>query len=304
MAIYYSPTTDGFYLTDELEYTVLPEDAFEVSKEQYNDLMAAQNDGRPIAYSPVIKDFEIFDPATGSTCCHFVKTKIDTIVAGDEGTRIEDDIVSLTVDESGVTQRITRGISYNDVAIKYEYLDEEGVFCLHPSYYEGAFYGADLGTDTLRWKNVYAFGVDATNITHNGTEINSKFGSTLTTTDNKRITLRAPNDTGLSNFDPAAIVTSILQGMGYGSTSLYGKVGAIALAAYDNTDGSLYAKQAGEVVAGSKLRQVSVYFDGSTYASEMRAGTSSQILSGTWRLLTGLYVKAGGFGLVLAVRMQ
>lgn len=62
MAIYYSPTTGGFYDTDFADYA-LPDDAVEITCEDHQALLAAQTagsviqpggDGRPVAVEPQV----------------------------------------------------------------------------------------------------------------------------------------------------------------------------------------------------------------------------------------------------------
>lgn len=146
--------------------------------------------------------------------------------------------------------------------------------------------------------------VSAPTVCINGTDITTIFGSSLSTSDNKRITLRSHSNAGLSNFDPAATIANILQGKGHGSTTIYGKVGAIGFFIYKSTDGAVCLP--GTIVAGTALKYVE--FD-ATQMSLLKVvpsgGNEPLAASGSWALLNSADQYGGNVNdhLVLAVRV-
>lgn len=128
------------------------------------------------------------------------------------------------------------------------------------------------------------------------TDVKAMFGASLDSTDNKRITLRSSNSTGLSNFDPASIIANVLQGKGYGSSTVFGKVGSIGLFWYI-TSGDI-SHEPGTIIAGTSLNYACFNAVAGTTAS------STAQIPGSWAILNLISSDvSSGMLLVLAVRV-
>ena len=174
----------------------------------------------------------------------------------------------------------------------------------------------DLGRAAARWRNLYVETVNTDDVLSNNestgqlqattayidtlhvglTDVKAMFGASLASTDNKRITLRSSNSTGLSNFDPASIIANVLQGKGYGSTTVFGKVGSIGLFWYI-TSGDI-SHEPGTIIAGTSLNYACFNAVAGTTAS------STAQIPGSWAILNLISSDASsGMLLVLAVRV-
>ena len=174
----------------------------------------------------------------------------------------------------------------------------------------------DLGRAAARWRNLYVETVNTDDVyssyestgqlqattayigtLHVGlTDVKAMFGASLASTDNKRITLRSSDSTGLSNFDPASIIANVLQGKGYGSTTVFGKVGSIGLFWYI-TSGDI-SHEPGTIIAGTSLNYACFNAVAGTTAS------STAQIPGSWAILNLISSDASsGMLLVLAVRV-
>ena len=174
----------------------------------------------------------------------------------------------------------------------------------------------DLGRADARWRNLYVETVNTDNVYSNYestgqlqattayidtlhvglTDVKAMFGASLASTDNKRITLRSSDSTGLSNFDPASIIANVLQGKGYGSTTVFGKVGSIGLFWYI-TSGDI-SHEPGTIIAGTSLNYACFNAVAGTTAS------STAQIPGSWAILNLISSDASsGMLLVLAVRV-
>lgn len=174
----------------------------------------------------------------------------------------------------------------------------------------------DLGRAAARWRNLYVETVNTDDVFSNYestgqlqattayidtlhvglTDVKAMFGASLASTDNKRITLRSSDSTGLSNFDPASIIANVLQGKGYGSTTVFGKVGSIGLFWYI-TSGDI-SHEPGTIIAGTSLNYACFNAVAGTTAS------STAQIPGSWAILNLISSDASsGMLLVLAVRV-
>ena len=174
----------------------------------------------------------------------------------------------------------------------------------------------DLGRAAARWRNLYVETVNTDDVLSNNestgqlqattayidtlhvglTDVKAMFGASLASTDNKRITLRSSDSTGLSNFDPASIIANVLQGKGYGSTTVFGKVGSIGLFWYI-TSGDI-SHEPGTIIAGTSLNYACFNAVAGTTAS------STAQIPGSWAILNLISSDASsGMLLVLAVRV-
>ena len=174
----------------------------------------------------------------------------------------------------------------------------------------------DLGRAAARWRNLYVETVNTDYVFSNNestgqlqattayidtlhvglTDVKAMFGASLASTDNKRITLRSSDSTGLSNFDPASIIANVLQGKGYGSTTVFGKVGSIGLFWYI-TSGDI-SHEPGTIIAGTSLNYACFNAVAGTTAS------STAQIPGSWAILNLISSDASsGMLLVLAVRV-
>ena len=174
----------------------------------------------------------------------------------------------------------------------------------------------DLGRAAARWRNLYVETVNTDYVLSNNestgqlqattayidtlhvglTDVKAMFGASLASTDNKRITLRSSDSTGLSNFDPASIIANVLQGKGYGSTTVFGKVGSIGLFWYI-TSGDI-SHEPGTIIAGTSLNYACFNAVAGTTAS------STAQIPGSWAILNLISSDASsGMLLVLAVRV-
>lgn len=174
----------------------------------------------------------------------------------------------------------------------------------------------DLGREAARWRNLYVETVNTDYVFSNNentgqlnattayidtlhvglTDVKAMFGASLASTDNKRITLRSSDSTGLSNFDPASIIANVLQGKGYGSTTVFGKVGSIGLFWY-NTSGDI-SHEPGTIIAGTSLNYACFNAVAGTTAS------STAQIPGSWAILNLISSDvSSGMLLVLAVRV-
>lgn len=128
------------------------------------------------------------------------------------------------------------------------------------------------------------------------TDATTMFGASLASTDNKRITLRSSANTGLSNFDPASIIANVLQGKGYGSTTVFGKVGSIGLFWYITSGDISY--EPGTIIAGTSLNYACFNAVAGTTSS------STAQIPGSWAILNLISSDvSSGMLLVLAVRV-
>lgn len=128
------------------------------------------------------------------------------------------------------------------------------------------------------------------------TDVKAMFGASLASTDNKRITLRSSDSTGLSNFDPASIIANVLQGKGYGSTTVFGKVGSIGLFWYIASGDISY--EPGTIIAGTSLNYACFNAVAGTTSS------STAQIPGSWAILNLISSDvSSGMLLVLAVRV-
>ena len=174
----------------------------------------------------------------------------------------------------------------------------------------------DLGRASARWRELYV-GTVYTDIVfsnsentarlqattayietlHVGlTDVKAMFGASLGSPDNKRITLRSSDSTGLSNFDPASIIANVLQGKGYGSTTVFGKVGSIGLFWYISSGDISY--EPGEIIAGTSLNYACFNAVAGTTSS------STAQIPGSWAILNLISSDvSAGMLLVLAVRV-
>ena len=174
----------------------------------------------------------------------------------------------------------------------------------------------DLGREAARWRNLYVETVNTDYVFSNNentgqlnattayidtlhvglTDVKAMFGASLASTDNKRITLRSSDSTGLSNFDPASIIANVLQGKGYGSTTVFGKVGSIGLFWYI-TSGDI-SHEPGTIIAGTSLNYACFNAVAGTTAS------STAQIPGSWAILNLISSDvSSGMLLVLAVRV-
>ena len=174
----------------------------------------------------------------------------------------------------------------------------------------------DLGRKAARWRNLYVETVNTDYVFSNSentgllnattayidtlhvglTDVKAMFGASLASTDNKRITLRSSDSTGLSNFDPASIIANVLQGKGYGSTTVFGKVGSIGLFWYI-TSGDI-SHEPGTIIAGTSLNYACFNAVAGTTAS------STAQIPGSWAILNLISSDvSSGMLLVLAVRV-
>ena len=174
----------------------------------------------------------------------------------------------------------------------------------------------DLGREAARWRNLYVETVNTDYVFSNNentgqlnattayidtlhvglTDVKAMFGASLASTDNKRITLRSSDSTGLSNFDPASIIANVLQGKGYGSTTVFGKVGSIGLFWYI-TSGDI-SHEPGTIIAGTSLNYACFNAVAGTTSS------STAQIPGSWAILNLISSDvSSGMLLVLAVRV-
>ena len=174
----------------------------------------------------------------------------------------------------------------------------------------------DLGREAARWRNLYVETVNTDYVFSNNentgllnattayidtlhvglTDVKAMFGASLASPDNKRITLRSSDNTGLSNFDPASIIANVLQGKGYGSTTVFGKVGSIGLFWYI-TSGDI-SHEPGTIIAGTSLNYACFNAVAGTTAS------STAQIPGSWAILNLISSDvSSGMLLVLAVRV-
>ena len=174
----------------------------------------------------------------------------------------------------------------------------------------------DLGCAAARWRQLYVETVNTdyvfSNYENTGqlqattayidtlhvgmTDVKAMFGASLASTDNKRITLRSSDSTGLSNFDPASIIANVLQGKGYGSTTVFGKVGSIGLFWYI-TSGDI-SHEPGTIIAGTSLNYACFNAVAGTTSS------STAQIPGSWAILNLISSDvSSGMLLVLAVRV-
>ena len=174
----------------------------------------------------------------------------------------------------------------------------------------------DLGRAAARWRNLYAETVNTDSVFSNNenteqlqattayietlnvglTDVKAMFGASLASTDNKRITLRSSDSTGLSNFDPASIIANVLQGKGYGSTTVFGKVGSIGLFWYTTSGDTSH--EPGTIIAGTSLNYACFNAVAGTTSS------STAQIPGSWAILNLISSDvSSGMLLVLAVRV-
>ena len=174
----------------------------------------------------------------------------------------------------------------------------------------------DLGRASARWRELHVGSVYTDIVLSNSentgqlqattayietlhvglTDVKSMFGASLASTDNKRITLRSSDSTGLSNFDPASIIANVLQGKGYGSTTVFGKVGSIGLFWYIASGDISY--EPGTIIAGTSLNYACFNAVAGTTSS------STAQIPGSWAILNLISSDvSSGMLLVLAVRV-
>lgn len=178
--------------------------------------------------------------------------------------------------------------------------DATSDLCLDAGYGNGA---ASIRVMAAQQGGEITFGADyftftGGDISVNGKALSESYGKTLSTSDNKRIQLRATS-AGLSNFDPAAIIANVIQGKGYGSTTAHGGVGAVGLFWTENKP------TVGTTISGTSLKHVSLYLeDASGSVSTVKAEWWTTSASGTWVALceVGSALAPDARNLILAVR--
>lgn len=172
--------------------------------------------------------------------------------------------------------------------------------CLDASYRNGAaainVIAAQQGSEIQFSADYFNFYVG--DISVKGKALSESYGKTLTTSDNKRIQLRATS-AGLSNFDPAAIIANVIQGKGYGSATAHGGVGAVGLF------WTTYNATVGTSIPGSELKHVTLFLEESSgKVAPIKAEWESTANAGTWVALCEVVMSTDPDArkIVLAVR--
>ena len=217
--------------------------------------------------------------------------------------------VYFTINEKNGELKASGTVSFNTIGLSN---NNPHPFNLSPSKTDDI----DLGRASARWRELHVETVNTdyvfSNNEHTGqlqattayidtlhvglTDVKAMFGASLASTDNKRITLRSSDSTGLSNFDPASIIANVLQGKGYGSTTVFGKVGSIGLFWYI-TSGDI-SHEPGTIIAGTSLNYACFNAVAGTTAS------STAQIPGSWAILNLISSDvSSGMLLVLAVRV-
>lgn len=248
MTIYYNAGRNAFYDDD---VCTQPEGSVEISAEQYNLLMELQCGGRAKILpaedgTPYIENIEL-EPCT---CPAHNTVFASTTDAGH---------VRFTASGPFTTFTSMDGNEYME--LNHTYMKSKYVTCGSASNNDAQdIYGAK----TFKSRITAGYGFTCTNAEFsesvslnggariNGTDVDKYFGAALATTDDKRIVLRSKDGTGLSNFDPKEIIANVLQGLGYGSTTPGGAVGAISIFAINDIV-SAEAGFSGEVAPGTKI---------------------------------------------------
>lgn len=217
--------------------------------------------------------------------------------------------VYVTINEKNGELKASGTVSFNTIGISN---NNPHPFNLSPSKTDDI----DLGRASARWRELHVGTVYTDSVFSNSentgqlqattayidtlhvglTDVKAMFGASLASTDNKRITLRSSDSTGLSNFDPASIIANVLQGKGYGSTTVFGKVGSIGLFWYITSGDISY--EPGTIIAGTSLNYACFNAVAGTTSS------STAQIPGSWAILNLISSDASsGMLLVLAVRV-